>query len=218
MRTYQLWLLVLSFFLYWGIGCYLVLAHQVKFAQNAGYSSMFAASVFALFGIFVAVGQLSASISDWIGREKTISLGTILAIGSLVALVSVQDTSQPWLLYVYATGFGFGAGFYAPTIFAGTANIFHGRHFGAISGLVLTGMGIGGAIGPWLGGHIYDISGSYSTGFFLMYGVLCPSLYNLLDCSAQKCSQAASQNVKLSQTVWLSRIWCYIQFLLGVSS
>ena len=180
MGTYQLWFMVLSFSLYWGIGAYLVLAHQVKFTEDAGYSSMFSASVFGLFGIFVVAGQVSASISDWVGREKTITLATILSIGGLVALVSVRDTSHPWLLYFYATCFGYGVGLYSPTIVAGTADIFHGRHFGAIAGLLLTGMGVGGAIGPWLGGYIYDISGSYSSAFVLCmicFGLACITVW-----------------------------------------
>ena len=170
MRTYQLWLMVFSYLLYWGVGCYLVLAHQVKFVEDVGYSSAFAASIFALFGIFMIVGTLSAFISDWVGREITITFATILVIGALVALVSVEDTSQTWLLYVYATCFGYGAGFYTPVVTAGLADIFHGKHFGAIAGLSLTGMGIGGAIGPWLGGYIYDLSGSYTSAFILCMG------------------------------------------------
>ena len=176
MRTYQLWLMVFSFFLYWGVGGYLVLGHQVKFAEDVGYSSLFAASIFALFGIFMVAGQLSTSISDWVGREVTITLATALAIAALVALVSVRDTSQPWLLYVYATCFGYGAGLYSPTMVAGMADLFHGRHFGAIAGLLLTGMGIGATIGPWLGGYIYDISGSYISAFVLCmvcFGLAC---------------------------------------------
>jgi MFS family permease len=167
MGTYQLWLMVFSVFLYWGIGTYLVLAHQVKFAEDAGYSSMFSASVFALFGLFMVAGQLSASISDWMGREKTITLVAILAIVGLLALVSVRDSSQPWRLYLYATCFGYAAGLHAPTTVAGTADIFHGRHFGAIAGLLLTGQGLGGVLGPWLGGYLYDISGTYRAAFVL---------------------------------------------------
>jgi sugar phosphate permease len=167
MRTCQLWLLVLSLFFYWGIGTYLVLAHQVKFVVDVGYSSMFAASVFALYGIIMLPGQLSSCVSDWVGREITVVLASLLNIVALIALVSVRDTSQSWLLYVYAITFGFGAGLYSPTIFAGAADIFHGRHFGSISGLLLTGMGIGGCIGPWLGGYIYDVSGSYRSAFVL---------------------------------------------------
>ena len=175
-RTYQLWLMVFSFFLYWGVATYLVLAHQVKFAEDAGYSILFAASILAIFGIFMAAGQLSSSISDWVGREMTITLATTLSIVALVALVSVKDTSQPWLLYVYATCFGYGAGLYSPTMVAGMADLFHGRHFGTIAGLLLTGMGIGATIGPWLGGYIYDISGSYISAFIfsmVCLGVAC---------------------------------------------
>jgi len=37
-------------------------------------------------------------------------------------------------------------------------------------------MGIGGAIGPWLGGYIYDVSGSYRGAFVLCmicFGLAC---------------------------------------------
>jgi MFS family permease len=180
MGTYQLWLMVLSFSLYWGVGNYLVLAHQIKFTVDAGYSRMFSASVFGLFGIFVVVGQASAFISDRIGREKTITLATILSIGALVSLLSVRGTSQPVLLYLYAACSGCGTGLYSPTIVAAMADIFHGRHFGGIVALLLTGMGVAGAIGPWLGGYIYDVSGSYSSAFLLCiacFGVACIAVW-----------------------------------------
>ncbi len=167
MRTYQLWLLTLSMFLFWGIGAYLVTTHQVKFAEDMGYSRTFAASIFALYGISLIAGAISAGISDWIGRELTVTLSVILAVAALVALVSVQDTSQPWLLYLYAICFGYGIGLYTPSLTAGAADIFHGKHFGAIAGLLLVGLGIGGAIGPWLGGYIHDTTGSYFSAFIL---------------------------------------------------
>jgi MFS family permease len=170
MKTYQLWFMVLCHSLIWGVGAYMVLAHQVKFTIDAGYGSMFSAFVFGLFGIFLAGGQASAFISDWIGREKTITFASILAIGALVSLLLVKDVSQPVLLYIYATCFGYGTGLCSPTTFAATADLFHGRHFGGIAALLLTGMGVGGVIGPWLGGYIYDISGSYHGAFLLCMG------------------------------------------------
>ena len=174
LRSYHLWFLVATQSLYWGVGAYMVLGHQVKFVEDVGYSSTVAASIFALFGIFVAVGQLSAGLSDWIGREKTVTLAVILALGALTALISVRDTSQPWLLYLYAICFGYGAGLCAPAIYAGLADIFYGRHFGVLSGLLLTGFGIGGIIGPWLGGFIYDITGSYTSAF--LFAMVCFAL------------------------------------------
>jgi MFS family permease len=167
LKTYQLWLLIFSDFCYWGIGNYLVLAHQIKFAEDAGYSSMMAASVFALFGIMSIVGQVGAFISDFIGREKTVLIAVVLAMGGLIALMSVRDTSQPLLLYIYAICFGFGTGLFSPTIIVGAADIFRGKNIGAISALLLTGVGFGGAIGPWLGGYVYDMTGSYNIAFII---------------------------------------------------
>ena len=164
-RTYQLWLLVISQTLFWGVGCYMLLAHQVKFAQDMGYSAMFAASTFGFFGISMVIGQISASISDKIGRESTLVLGCMLAIGSVLILTLIRDASNPWMLYAYAIGFGFGAGLQAPTLFVGASDLFSGRHFGAINGVILGGMGVGGAAGPWVGGYIHDLLGSYRYAF-----------------------------------------------------
>lgn len=180
MGTYQLWLMVLSYSLFWGVGGYLVLAHQVKFTVDAGYSDLFSASVFGLFGVFMMVGMVSGFISDWIGREKTVTLAAIMCIGALVMLLLVKDTSNPVLLYLYAVCFGYGVGLYSPAIVAGMADIFHGRDFGAIAGLLLTGQGVGAALGPWLGGYIYDISGSYTTAFLLCmvsFGMACTAVW-----------------------------------------
>jgi MFS family permease len=167
LHTYQLWLLVLYFFLFWGISCFLVLAHQIKYAEDAGYSGVFAVSVFALYGVAMLLGQLSGVISDRVGREKAMLLSSSAALVGLAALIAVRDTTHPWLLYIYALCFGYGAGLSTAILFAGAADIFFGIHFGTASGILLTGMGLGGAIGPWLGGYIYDITGSYDHAFIL---------------------------------------------------
>ncbi len=166
-KAYQLWLLVASYFLYWGVGCFLVLAHQVKFVEDMGFSSVFGASTIALLGVFIGAGQFSGFMSDRIGREKTITLAVTLSIIALSVLITIRDTSRPWLLYVHSVCFGYGAGLYAPTILASAADIFHGRQFGVISGVLITGLGVGGAIGPWIGGYIYDVTGSYRPAFLL---------------------------------------------------
>jgi len=166
-RTYQLWLLVLAEVFFWGIGNYMILAHQIKFAEDAGYTPLMSTSIFALYGFVSIIGQLCSSVSDKIGREKTLTMATVLAIGGLVALMSVKDTSQTWLLYVYAVSSGFATGVFSPVLIVGLADIFRGRNIGTISAMLMTGMGFGGAIGPWLGGYIYDVSGSYYAAFII---------------------------------------------------
>ena len=151
---------------FWGSGCYLVLAHQIKFAMDMGYSGILATSVFAIFGISMVIGQVSSAVSDIVGRELIVLISTVLVVFAIALLSSVTDNTSPWMLYVYAITFGFGAGLYSPTIFIGAADIFHGRHFGTINGIILAGLGFGGAFGPSLGGYLHDFFGSYRYAFF----------------------------------------------------
>ncbi|MEC7631180.1 MAG: hypothetical protein VX396_08455 [SAR324 cluster bacterium] len=67
----------------------------------------------------MVAGQLSASISDKIGREWVLVTGCMLSILSVFALTQVQDTSSSWLLYIYSLGFGYGSGLQAPIILTG---------------------------------------------------------------------------------------------------
>jgi sugar phosphate permease len=167
LRSPRLWLLVISYALFWGVGGYAVIAHQVKFIEDAGFSNAFAVFIFAVTGSSIMLGQLSGFLSDRIGREKAGSLAAFLSIIGLMVLITVRNPSQSSLLYVHAVFFGYGAGLFSPTIFAGAADIFSGRSFGPVAGLILTGMGIGGVIGPWMAGYLFDLSGSYAPAFIL---------------------------------------------------
>ena len=170
LKTRNLWGLVLAQFFFWGIGNYLLIAHQIKFATQTGYSSVLATSVFALFGIVSIGGQVAASISDKIGREWTAMIGVALAMSAMVALLQVHNSTTPWLLYVYAICSGLATGLFTPQVFAGMGDIFYGRNVGAISALIVTGLGVGGAIGPWLGGDLYYTFGRYTVAFYIVLG------------------------------------------------
>ena len=70
------------------------------------------------------------------------------------------------LVYCQVTGFGARG----PIITAMASELFPGRQFGRIYGALSLGNGIGGALGPWLGGAIYDVTGSYRVAFLLASG------------------------------------------------
>ena len=79
----------------------------------------------------------------------------------------LRDPSQAWLLYVYVIFFGIGFGSRAVIFSALTADIFSGKGFGAILGYSTVAVGVGGALGSWLGGVFYDLTGSYLVSFAL---------------------------------------------------
>ena len=167
LRSSKLWFLVLSYALSWGVANYMILAHQVRFLQDVGFSSLYSSSIIGLFGIMVCAGQVTGFLSDWIGREKTMTLATTCSVMGVAALLAIRDTSQPWLLYIFSTCCGYGAGLVTPTTVAASADIFHGRHFGTVAGLLLSGMGVGSIMGPWFGGFLFDLSGNYTSAFLL---------------------------------------------------
>jgi MFS family permease len=53
-----------------------------------------------------------------------------------------------------------------------TADVYRGRGFGAVLGVITFGNRLGSAIGPWLGGVIYDVTGSYRPAFAVSIAVL----------------------------------------------
>ena len=180
LRDYRLWLIAFSYMLYMGIANYLIVAHQVVFYVDLGYDSLFAASIAGAVGIFAALGALSGFISDRMGREKTFAICCVLSIIALLILLSLRDASNPWALYIFVFCFGFPMGLFSPALIAGAADLFYGKHFGTVNGILFMGFGVGGAIGPWLGGFIFDVTGSYSLAFGICiaaYTIACISFW-----------------------------------------
>ena len=180
LRNPRLWLLVLVQMLYMGIAGYMLITHQVIFARDIGYSSLFATSVAGVVGFAIAVGNFFGFLTDRIGREKVHTAVTIVMVLSILLLLLQKDASNPWAFYLYAVGFGFSLGLMAPCVTAGAADLFHGRYFGVVNGLLLAGMGVGGIFGPWLGGYIFDLTGSYTIAFVIAmsaYVLACVSLW-----------------------------------------
>jgi MFS family permease len=50
------------------------------------------------------------------------------------------------------------------------AEIFAGKHYGAIFGTVMLAAILGGAVGPWLAGFMHDNTGSYAAAFWIAIG------------------------------------------------
>jgi len=178
LRTSRFWLMFFML-LCLSMGLNLVLAHQPIYCEDIGFSATFAASIFGLAGVTLIIGNLCGFMSDRIGREAAYTLG---AIGTIIAVVALTlaSVSQPWLLYLYAIFFGIFFGIVTPVSVSSIADLFAGKHFGAINGFCLLGFGIGGAIGPWLGGYIFDVMNSYTLAFVIAivtFGLSCISLW-----------------------------------------
>jgi len=166
-RTTRFWLVCLSTFSVWGIMEHVMVAHHVAYAIDVGFSKTYASAVLSLFGLFFAFGSLSAFVSDRIGRELTMTIGVIIGISGIFVLMLMKDTSEPWMLYYYAIALGFGLGLNSPTIAAATTDLFQGPKVGATIGFVWFSFALGGTLGPWGGGWLFELTRSYEDALLM---------------------------------------------------
>ncbi len=167
LRSPAFWLLFICRILA-SLGNQIVVTHQMAHAVDLGYSKLFAASIFGLMGVFSIFGRiLFGYLSDRMRGETVFTWVQVVSSVGILALLAMKDSSLPAMLYAYAVFYGLGQGSRALVLSAISANIFLGKSFGAIYGYFTISIGIGGAIGAWLGGFIYDVTQSYFRAFSL---------------------------------------------------
>jgi len=164
LRTSQFWLLCamwssFSFFLQ------VIMVHIVPHATDLGISAISAANILAFIGGASIAGKIiTGSAGDRIGNKTAITIGFVLLS---VILFWLQLAEMVWMLYLFAVVFGFAYGSVLSPQSPLIAELFGLRSHGAILGVIFFSATIGGAIGPILAGHIFDITSSYQLAFLI---------------------------------------------------
>ena len=194
LRSKQFWFLFSAFF-FTPLAVQGILIHQVAGVVDKGFSAVQGAFFFGLAGIMGSLGKISFGwLSDRIGREIAFGIGLGCAFLGVLSLMMLRP-DWPYLLYGYAILFGLGYGSFAPIMPARTADLFLGPHFGKILGMLAVGGGIGGALGVWLSGKIYDITANYNASFIisLIALVLAVILFRLAGTPVAREKESAGQ-------------------------
>jgi MFS family permease len=161
-KTGSFWLLGAIWLLY--SFCYLlVLTHIVPHATDIGIPAMEAAVILSLMGGSNIAGRLlMGRVSDSMGRKATAIICALLVVGAMVWLIRSQDL---WMFYLFGIVCGFSFGGLDPAVTALIGDIFGLRSIGIIMGILNVAFGIGAAIGPAVGGFVFDASKNYSMAF-----------------------------------------------------
>mgnify|MGYP001278019812 CR=1 FL=1 len=169
-RTTRYWWLALGYatgLFAW----YLVQVHQTKYLVEVGFTPYEAAWALGWVSFAGVPGQIAlGQLSDRIGREIVWTIGASGFVATYAALLVLPAYPSMALLVVMvlvqgALGYGLSSVFGAIP-----AEIFEGRHYGAIFGtLMLAALG-GAAAGPWLAGLLHDRTGSYVSAFWIAIG------------------------------------------------
>jgi MFS family permease len=172
LQSLQFWLLFIARIAA-ASGTTVIVTHQVAHVVDVGFSKLLSASIFGLAGVTSSFGRvIFGFIADRLSKPAAYTLNVAMTVIGVGALMILRNPSQGWLLYVYVIFFGIGFGSRAVIFSALTADIFSGKGFGSILGYSTVAVGVGGALGSWLGGAFYDWTGSYLVSFALSAIVL----------------------------------------------
>jgi MFS family permease len=141
----------------------MLLVHQVAYLVDHGVPALVGATVVSVVGACSVAGKAGwGTLSDRIGRELTYSLAfgcVTLSVGVLALAGAAPGTPLP---YVYAVFIGVGYAATAPLTPAVASDLFGGPRFARIFGMLHLANSMGGALGAWVAGGIFDATGSYA--------------------------------------------------------
>jgi MFS family permease len=167
LRTQPFWLMIAAYFL--GNICSQTLhVHQVAFLVDHGMLAMAAASVVGVVGLASVFGKTGGGwLADRFERERIYVIGIAILVAAVGALALVGAMPSRWGAYGYAVMLGVGYSATASLTPAMVSDRFRGASFGLILGMCLFGSALGSALGPWMAGRLFDVTGSYAIAFAL---------------------------------------------------
>lgn len=165
LKTRQFWCLCLISLLV--VSCtYTILMHIVPHVIDVGIPPSKAATVLATLGGVSMAGRLvMGATADRIGTRMALMISISLI---LTGMCYLPWAGALWMFYVFAVFQGLGhGGFYAlmsPTV----AEFFGTKSHGVLLGMVIFSTTIGGALGPFLAGYLFDVTNTYRVVFLTL--------------------------------------------------
>lgn len=163
-RTRQFWIcsavwLMLTF------SVRIIFVHTANNITDQGVSATVAALVLGAIGGFSIAGRITLGIvSDRLGAKSAFLISLFLLIASFVW---IQFAQEVWMFFMFAFLYGIAHGGFYTLLPVLLAELFGVHALGGIFGVVIFIGTIGGAIGPLLGGRLFDITGNYQTIFLV---------------------------------------------------
>jgi len=163
-RTWSFWVLFIITILF-ATCLYMVMVHIVPHATDLGIAGSVAGNFLAVIGISTIFSRLGVGwLSDAIGRKLALA---ICLFSQAAAVFLLMGTGSVEALYVFAVIFGLAYGGVVTQLPLIAGELFGLHSIGAIVGLEMLGTSLGGAIGPVLGGYVFDVTNSYYYAFLI---------------------------------------------------
>jgi MFS family permease len=164
-RTRQFWIICVAEFAIFF--CLLtIIVHIVPHASDLGLPPASAAGVLSTIG---GVSMLSRIVmgaaNDRIGGKRSLIICFVVL---LCGLIWLQVAREAWMLFSFAVIYGLAHGGFFTVMSPTVAELFGTGSHGLLFGIVLFCGTLGGAFGPLMAGHAFDVTGNYRLVFFVL--------------------------------------------------
>ncbi|AZO13752.1 MULTISPECIES: MFS transporter [unclassified Mesorhizobium] len=150
-----------------GLGCCVAMSmpqvHIVAYCLDLGYGVAHGADMLSIMMAAGVVSRLASGfVADRIGGIRTLLIGSVLQCLSLFFYIPFDGLAS---LYVVSLVFGLSQGGIVPCYAIIVREYMPAKEAGQRVGIVIMATIFGMAIGGWMSGWIYDLTGSYSAAF-----------------------------------------------------
>ncbi len=164
------WWLLFSGYFVCGFHVAFVGIHFPAYITDQGLSPSIGATGLALIGLFNILGSWLWGM--WGGKySKKHLLAVLYALRGVTIIVFLLTPLSPFSALAFASTFGFLWLGTVPLTNGLVAQIYGLRNLSALTGIVFFGHQIGAFLGAWLGGLLFDATGSYNLVWYISIGL-----------------------------------------------
>ena len=140
--------------------------HMPSYLKDKGLSPMVASYALALIGLFNVFGTyIAGSLGQHMSKPRMLS--AIYVLRSLVIVAFISAPITPGSVYLFSAAMGLLWLSTVPTTNAVVAQIFGVQHMSMLGGIVFLNHQLGSFLGAWLGGRLYESTGSYDVVWWI---------------------------------------------------
>ena len=165
LRTREYWLIV-QLFSFTSLSTYSIITQAVPFFVQGGLSPLQAATAFGAAGMLSIFGIMTAGwAGDRIGYRATVTMTFASTFAGVLSMLVFSYAPLGWLVLGFSLFFGLAMGARGPVVSSLAARHFGGAAFATIYGTMFAWMSLAGALGTFISGLLYDMTGGYRAGF-----------------------------------------------------
>lgn len=163
------WWLSMAFFVC-GFQLVFIGLHTPSYLIDRGMSAQVGTTMLALVGLFNVVGTY---LAGWLGSRysRAALLSWIYLLRAVVITLFLWLPLTPWSVYLFGMALGLLWLSTVPLTNSVVATLFGVRNLSMLAGMVFLFHQVGSFAGGWLGGYLFDRTGSYDLVWYISIGL-----------------------------------------------